>query len=334
LRQLRGLALGPRRGNTQHVHDTNVTNGAHARAVEGALDDAREVVEPDAVAPRSERVSERPGPTRQRALLDFKELLSPLERRQISFVRKSFEPGPLDRAIRLAQRYVGSNWIEQCTKNLRHVNGLERLPKFDAKKSYLVVSNHRSFFDLYVITGYLVNRGMPHRLVFPVRSGFFYDRRLGLVVNGVMSFFAMYPPVFRERSRAALNLASLDETVLLLRRGGTFVGLHPEGMRNKSDDPYALLPAQGGVGRVIQAGGVEVLPVFVNGLGNDLPRQVAGNFTKKGTPIIVNFGAPIDFEGMLDRPPSPRLHRRISEHALEHIRLLGEEEKAIRATLR
>jgi 1-acyl-sn-glycerol-3-phosphate acyltransferase len=198
-----------------------------------------------------------------------------------------------------------------------------------------VVSNHRSFFDLYVITGYLVNRGMPHRLVFPVRSQFFYDKRLGLVVNGVMSFFAMYPPIFRERSRAALNLASLDETARLLKRGGTFVGLHPEGTRNKSDDPYALLAAQGGVGRVIQAaGGVDVLPVFINGLGNDLKKQVTGNFTRKGTPIIVNFGAPVDFEGMLDQPPSPRLHRRISEHALERIRILGEEERAIRAGLR
>jgi 1-acyl-sn-glycerol-3-phosphate acyltransferase len=149
-----------------------------------------------------------------------------------------------------------------------------------------------------------------------------------------MSFFAMYPPVFRERSRAALNLASLDETVRLLRRGGTFVGLHQEGTRNKGDDPYALLPAQGGVGRVIQAANVDVLPVFVNGLGNDLPKQLAGNFTRKGTPIIVCFGAPIDFGGMLEGPPSPRLHRRISEHALEHIRALGEEERALRERLR
>ena len=282
-------------------------------------------------SPASSRKTES---MRARALLDFKELLAPTEQKQIAFVRKSFEPGSLDRAVRVAQRYIGSNWIEHCTRNIRHVNGLDRLPRWDPKKSYLVVSNHRSFFDLYVITGYLVNRNMPHRLVFPVRSKFFYDKPLGLFVNGVLSFFAMYPPVFRERSRAALNLASLDETVRLLRRGGTFVGLHPEGTRNQGDDPYTLLPAQSGVGRVIQAAGVDVLPVFINGLGNDLPKQIAGNFTRKGTPIIVNFGAPVDFQGMLEQAPSPRLHRRISEHALEQIRLLGEEERAIRASLR
>lgn len=304
------------RDNRDRVHDTNMTNGASARPA-------------NAPSVTRERSS-----AKERELLDFEDLLSPIERKQIAFVRRSFEPGPLDRAVRLAQRYIGSNWIEHSTRNIRTVNGVDRLPKWDPKKSYLVVSNHRSFFDLYTITGYLVNRDMPHRLVFPVRSKFFYDRRLGLFVNGVMSFFAMYPPVFRERSRAALNLACLDETVRLLRRGGTFVGLHPEGTRNQSDDPYALLPAQSGVGRVIQAAKVDVLPVFVNGLGNDLPRQIAGNFTRKGTPIIINFGAPIDFGGMLDEAPSPRLHRRISEHALEHIRKLGDEEREIRANLR
>ncbi len=310
-----------------------MTNGVHGAGVgEASPGNQSDAVthEPEVpgLAPKSGKKE-----VSARDLSDFKELLSPTELRQIDFVRRSFEPGRLDRAVRVAQRYIGSNWIEHCTKNIRHVNGLERLPKFDPDKSYLVVSNHRSFFDLYVITGYLVNRDMPHRLVFPVRSKFFYDKPLGLFVNGVMSFFAMYPPIFRERSRAALNLASLDETARLLRRGGTFVGLHPEGTRNQSDDPYALLPAQGGVGRVIQAARVDVLPVFINGLGNDLPKQITGNFTRKGTPIIMNFGAPVDFGGMLDQAPSPRLHRRISEHALEQIRSLGEEERELRANL-
>ncbi len=296
---------------------------------DGNVTEARQGVEGESEPPASRKVET----TRERELLDFDDQLSPIERKQIEFVRRSFEPGPLDRAVRIAQRYIGSNWIEHSTRNIRHVNGVDRLPKWDPNKSYLVVSNHRSFFDLYVVTGYLVNRNMPHRLVFPVRSKFFYDQRLGLFVNGVMSFFAMYPPVFRERNRAALNLASLDETVRLLRRGGTFVGLHPEGTRNQGDDPYKLLPAQGGVGRVIQAARVDVLPVFVNGLGNDLPKQLAGNFSRKGTPIIVNFGAPVDFGDMLDQAPSPRLHRRISEHALEQVRLLGEEERELRARL-
>jgi 1-acyl-sn-glycerol-3-phosphate acyltransferase len=269
-----------------------------------------------------------------RDLLDFgHEQLSKRERRQIGFVRKTFEPGPVDRAVRLAQRYIGANWIEASIRNLRHVHGLERLPEFDGTKSYLCVSNHRSFFDLYVVTAYLVKRGMPHRLVFPVRSGFFYDNPLGLVVNGLMSFFAMYPPIFRERQRAALNLASLDEVVRLAKKGGAFVGLHPEGTRNKGNDPYALLPPQGGVGRIIQASRATVIPVFVNGLGNDIARQVASNYTKTGAPVTVVFGEPVDFGGMLNEPPSPRLHKKISERTLDVIKKLGDEERELRAAL-
>jgi 1-acyl-sn-glycerol-3-phosphate acyltransferase len=271
-----------------------------------------------------------------RDLLAFgDDTLTPVERWQIGFVRRTFESPSFDRAIRFLQRHVGANWIEQSIKNLRHVHGVERLPSFDRDASTILVSNHRSFFDLYVVTAYLVKRGMPQRLVFPVRSQFFYDKPLGLAVNGVMSFFAMYPPVFRERKRAALNLASLDEVVRLVKNGGAFVGLHPEGMRNKTDDPYTLLPAQGGVGRIIQAarGKATVFPVFVNGLSNDIVRQVGSNYMKNGAPVTVVFGKPVDFGGLLGEPPSPRLHRRISEHALDAIRRLGEEERELRARL-
>ncbi len=143
----------------------------------------------------------------------------------------------------------------------------------------------------------------------------------------------MYPPVFRERERAALNLATLDETIRIVKRGGTFLGLHPEGQRNKSDDPYALLPAQSGVGRIIHETRVPVIPVFVNGLTNDFVRQVRGNFDRKGAPVVLVFGEPIDFGEMLDQASSPRLHKRISETSLEAIRKLGDEERVIRAEL-
>lgn len=260
--------------------------------------------------------------------------LPTITRAHVRLVRKSLEPGLLDQALRLGQRTFGCNWIEVCTRNIRQVHGRERLGTLDANKSYVIVSNHRSFFDMYVITAYLVKRGLPHRILFPVRANFFYDQPLGILVNGVMSFFAMYPPVFRERKQAHLNLASLDETSRLLRQGGMFVGLHPEGKRNKSDDPYALLPAQSGVGRIIHQARVEVLPVFINGLGNDLPRQVAGNFSRKGNTINVVFGAPVDFGGLIDTPPSPRIFKQIADRTLEAVRVLGDEERALRAAQR
>lgn len=257
-------------------------------------------------------------------------LLSALERAQIRLVRETLRSGPLDRAVRLLQSTVGQWWILAATERLRHVHGLERLPPLDGKSSIILVSNHRSFFDLYVATAVLVRRGLPLRILFPVRSTFFYDHPLGPVVNGLMSFFAMYPPIFRDRKRALLNLASLDETARLLAGGGFFVGVHPEGTRNKTGDPYTLLPPQSGIGRLIRAAGVPVVPVFVNGLGNDLARQVAGGISGRGTPIHVVFGAPIDFGPLTSAPDGPAAHKRIAEACLSAIRALGEEERALR----
>ncbi len=260
-----------------------------------------------------------------------RERLSFWERLLIGFVRATFERGPVDQLIRSLQHSIGSTWIHHCTKNLRIMHGLERLPPLELGQSYILVSNHRSFFDLYVVFGDLVRRGLRHRILFPVRSSFFYDNPLGLFVNGVMSFFAMYPPLFRERKKLLMNPASLDELSWLLRRGGMFAGVHPEGTRKKDDDPYTFLPAQRGVGRIIHGARVPVIPVFINGLVNDLPRQVESNFDRTGRRIHVVFGAPIDFGGLLDEPAGARTEQRIADRTLEVIGALGREERALRA---
>lgn len=257
--------------------------------------------------------------------------LSRVERFVIRFVQRTFEPGALDRAIRTLQRMIGSTWIHHFTKHLRHVHGLERLPAFDPAQSYIVVANHRSFFDLYVITGDLVRRGLPHRIIFPVRASFFYTSIAGLFVNGVMSFFAMYPPIFRERKQLSLNPLSLSELGFILRRGGAFAGLHPEGTRKKDDDPYTFLPAQRGVGKVIHEARVPVIPVFVNGLINDLPKQIRSNFDGTGRDIHVVFGAPIDFSDLYAERGSAKVHQAIADRALAAIAALGAEEREHRA---
>jgi len=257
--------------------------------------------------------------------------LSWLERTLIAIVRRSFEPGLFSRAVHFGQRTVGCGWIHHCTKHLRHVHGYERLPALERDQSYILIANHRSFFDLYVVFGDLVHRGLQHRIVFPVRSKFFYDHPLGLLVNGIMSFFAMYPPLFRERKKALMNPLALEELAFLLRRGGMFAGIHPEGTRKRDDDPYTFLPAQRGVGKVIQDSRVPVIPVFINGLINDLPKQVRSNFDRSGQDIFVVFGAPVEFGDLLDQGKSPKVHQAIADRVMQAVGVLGQEEKELRA---
>jgi len=62
--------------------------------------------------------------------------LSRIERMQISFIRRTFDPGTTNRVIRWCQRSIGSTWIHHFTKHLRHVHGLERLPDLDLSESF------------------------------------------------------------------------------------------------------------------------------------------------------------------------------------------------------
>jgi 1-acyl-sn-glycerol-3-phosphate acyltransferase len=258
--------------------------------------------------------------------------VSRLEHLQMRLIKRSFEPGPIDRLLRWCQRYIGQRWIHVATSRLHRIHHLERVQALGAEQSFILVANHRSFFDLYVVTAALVRAGLHQRIVFPVRSNFFYDRVLGFFVNGVMSFFAMYPPVFRDPRLGQLNLLGLEETARLLKSRHAMVGIHPEGQRNKSDDPYTFLPAQSGVGRLVYGARVPVIPVFVNGLlPKNLPRQIRSNFDRTGIPIHTVFGTPIDFGSLLDEPPSPRLYKRLAERCLEAVKQLSEEEKVFRA---
>ncbi len=259
--------------------------------------------------------------------------VSRLEYLQMRAIRRTLQPGALDQSFRFLQRTIGVFWITQATRHLHRIHHIERLRPLFPKQSFILVANHRSFFDLYVLTAGLLRWGLRQRIVFPVRSNFFYDNPAGFVVNGAMSFFAMYPPLFRDKRRAALNVLGLNELAALLEAGETLVGIHPEGRRNQSDDPYQLLPAQSGVGRLIHAArNVPVVPVFTNGLlPNNLPRQIISNFDGTGTPIHSVFGAPIDFGALRDEPASPRLFARLAEVCLEEVQKLGQEEKALRA---
>lgn len=261
-----------------------------------------------------------------------REVLSPLERFQLAFVRKSFDPGPFADGICWLQRHVGSRWIRLVISNLYQAHHVERLPDFSTGESFIMVANHRSFFDLYTIFAHLVASGLKQRIVFPVRSNFFYDNPLGLVVNGSMSFFAMYPPVFRDGKRAALNTLTLDELSWLLQQGGHFVGFHPEGTRNMGD-PHQLLPARTGIGRLVHRARVKVVPAFVNGLNpQSFVDQIRGNFDGTGTPIHAVFGGPIDFGTLLDEPGSQSVYKRIANKTRDALMALGAEEREIRAS--
>jgi len=226
------------------------------------------------------------------------------------------------------QRHIGSLWIYLATYNLINVFGIENFENTDVNRPILLVANHRSFFDMYTVSSVLFRRTKrPMRLYFPVRAKFFYDSVLGWFVNFIMGWFSMYPPFFREERDAAkreFDKYSLRRLIQLASFGYAHViGFHPEGKRNLNNDPYSFLPAQPGVGKVIYAAKPQVVPVFVAGLGNDLKKQVLGNW-RGGEQVRIWFGEPIDLAEFYERSDRLRTHKEIADHLMLKIGELGE----------
>jgi len=229
------------------------------------------------------------------------------------------------------QRHIGSLWIYLATYNLMNVFGIENVSSSDPDRPLVLVSNHRSFFDMYTISSVIFRRTpRPVTLFFPVRAKFFYDNPVGWFVNLVMGWWAMYPPFFREEKEARkrqFDKFSVRELIRICSIGrGHVIGFHPEGKRNLSEDPYSFLPAQPGIGKVLFEARPQVIPVFVTGLINDLPKQVLGNWTG-GEKVRIWFGEPIDLSGFYEKRDSIRTHKEIADYLMEKIGELGDKDK-------
>lgn len=223
--------------------------------------------------------------------------------------------------------------IGSCGSRRIDVTGLEHVASLGPNARLLLLANHRSFFDFFTILYVLFFRTrLPRRLFFPTRGTFFYDHPAGPVVNLAMSAMRMFPPVLRDAKKRAWNEYMLRRTIDELRKPGTIVGLHPEGTRNKGEDPYALLPAQPGVGKVILAADfATVVPVFVLGMSNELSREFLWNWTDASAHrISVRFGPALDFSDLRAGPAKLTTAKRAADRALAAISALGEEDRRAR----
>ena len=225
------------------------------------------------------------------------------------------------------QRHIGSLWIKIATYNLMNVFGIENVENSDSERPLLLVSNHRSFFDMYCVSSVMFRQTKrPIKLFFPVRGKFFYDNPVGWFVNLVMGWWSMYPPFFRESKEAGkreFDKYSLRRLIQICSTGEAHViGFHPEGKRNMSDDPYNFLPAQPGVGKVILEARPQVIPVFIAGLGNDLPKQIMANWTG-GDKVRIWFGEEIELSEFYDQRNSLRTHKKIADFLMEKVGELG-----------
>ena len=276
------------------------------------------------------------GPSAGRMQIPPAELasLSGIERRALLYARW-LNASPLHRFFHWINTQFHRRWIQWVATSRRlHTVGLERLVETPTERGVLIAANHRSFFDQFIIACsiYQVTRRWP-RFYFPVRSDFFYDHPLGAFLNTIVTSATMFPPIFRARAKRGVSRSGLDFLADELRSPDTLVGIHPEGTRGKGSDPYELLPAEPGFGKVVLQARPIVIPVFIRGLSNSFSREIKCNISGI-EPIIIVFGEPVDlsaFDGA-----DPRLLRnqvKAGRRVLEEIGKLTEQEKQARTQL-
>ncbi|MDP3278572.1 MAG: lysophospholipid acyltransferase family protein [Deltaproteobacteria bacterium] len=231
---------------------------------------------------------------------------------------------------RRGQRFldsIGKLWVYLGTSKLTSVDGLEHVRNIDRSRGVVLVSNHNTMWDFYVISSVLLrSTDWVERMYFPVRSSYFYERLDGVLVNALMSAMAMYPPVLREKERKAFNRFVVDFITDEASRPGSLIGYHPEGTRNKTAEPYTLLSANAGIGEIIYQAQPVVIPVCIMGLVPDLVTQVRGNFDGTGMPVTVNFGAPIDLSERCSMPQGPEAYRALADYLRLSIMRVGQKD--------
>ncbi len=210
-------------------------------------------------------------------------------------------------------------------------HGLEHLEALTDQDRLVIASNHRSFFDFYVIGPILYTQTrLSKRILFPVRSPFFYDSWIGGLVNGWMSGFFMFPPILRDPKRRAFNTYALQRISDELKHPGQLIGMHPEGTRGKGPDPYSFLRAQPGVGAIVlSSADTRILPVFVIGLSNSMKTEFGRTwFSKEDHPIDVLFGPVIDVEELRVQGNRLSLQIEVAHRTMTAIGELAEQHRA------
>lgn len=230
-------------------------------------------------------------------------------------------------------------WIRASLAHRMFADGMDRVLGLRPERGVLFATNHRSFFDQYAVLLALWMGRTPwmKRLYFPVRSNFFYERPLGLLVNYLVGAGAMYPPIFRQASRSARNKEALERIKSFLEMPGSLVGVHPEGTRGKGPDPYQMLPAQPGIGQIALQARPTVIPVFINGLSNDIVKDVRANYQpdiRRTRPCIAVFGDPVDYADLQAQKARPALYKRTADRFRDAIIALMPRERELREACR
>ena len=151
------------------------------------------------------------------------------------------------------------------------VTGAGHVP---SKGAFILAANHSSYLDAP-----LLSAAVPRAVRFIMR-----DKLLEFPLLGFVLKHAGAIPI----KRRGMDLGAMKKALLTLKKGGV-IGIFPEGTRSKNRQ---LKKAKSGIGALAAKAGVPVLPVYIDGAFDAMPRRVR---TFKRHPVKVHIGRPVSF---------------------------------------
>jgi 1-acyl-sn-glycerol-3-phosphate acyltransferase len=243
----------------------------------------------------------------------------------------------LSRLSSFLGRNAARGEFELILHNILADHHFERVANANYANSVIVCGNHRSYLDPFA----MAVRAMPHmpkgtRYIAPARTEGLFDKPWGIFLNMLLTGMNMYPPVVRSSRGSIWGKQVIEILTKLLLEGNAALFIHPEGGRNKGKDPYDLLNAKPGLGKIIHATRAEVFPVFQQGFPNTPRGMLRANFRRGAAskPLVhAVMGEKIDFSAERAQPASPEIYREIGKKLMDAIRAASVEEREIRAQM-
>jgi 1-acyl-sn-glycerol-3-phosphate acyltransferase len=177
-------------------------------------------------------------------------------------------------------------------------HGSEYIP---ASGSAIIASNHASYLDPPFI-GMAATRPIYYFAKAELFQSFFGS--VLRVVNAI--------PVNRDQ----LDLKTLKTILDIIHKGNVIV-MFPEGTRSPTGE---LQPAKAGIGMIAYHARVPVIPAYISGSHEVLPKNAKGLRLKKCT---VRFGPPVDLHEFFQVPKTRELYLHMSQKIMTAIQMLS-----------
>ncbi|MFL5271548.1 MAG: lysophospholipid acyltransferase family protein [Anaeromyxobacteraceae bacterium] len=150
-----------------------------------------------------------------------------------------------------------------------------------AKGAYVVVANHNSFLDIFVLSN------LPHEMKWLAKRSLFQIPWVGWA-------FRLVGDIAVERGDPASAVAVMEKARDYLAHGMS-VMIFPEGTRSKDGN---LLPFKAGAFKLALDAGVPILPIAITGTAQGMPK---GTPWVRPTRIVVRILDPVPTVGLVPK---------------------------------